>query len=288
MASVEGRVVVVTGAGGGLGRQHALLFAERGAKVVVNDLGGNRAGEGAGSEMADATVADIEAAGGEAVANYDDVATSDGGRAVVQTALDAFGKVDVVVNNAGILRDVTFHKMEDAQWDAVLKVHLYGTYYVTRAAWPHLREQSFGRVLVTTSTSGLYGNFGQANYGTAKLGMVGLVNTLAHEGRKYGITANAIAPIAATRMTDDIFPEELKQQYDPAYVSPLVVHMASEECTDTGEVVLAGGGLYTRVRYFQGTGAQFEAVPSVDDLAARWGDVMSLEGAQPGIPFGAS
>ena len=288
MAGVEGRVVIVTGSGGGLGRQHALLFAERGAKVVVNDLGGNRAGEGAGSEMADSAVAEIQAAGGEAVANYDNVATPEGGAGVVQTALDAFGRVDVVINNAGILRDVTFHKMVDEQWDAVLKVHLYGTYHVTHAAWPHLREQGYGRVVVTTSTSGLFGNFGQANYGAAKLGMVGLINTLAHEGRKYGITANAVAPIAATRMTEDIFPEELQRQYDPAFVSPLVVHLASEECTDTGEVVLAGGGLYTRVKYFQGTGAHFDAVPSVDDLAARWDAIMSLEGAQPGMPFGGS
>jgi NAD(P)-dependent dehydrogenase (short-subunit alcohol dehydrogenase family) len=154
---VEGRVVVVTGSGGGLGRQHALLFAQRGAKVVINDLGGSRDGTGAGSEMADNVVNEIKAAGGEAVANYDNVATPDGGKAIVQSAVDAFGRVDIVVNNAGILRDVTFHKMDDQQWDAVLKVHLYGTYYVTRAAWPLMREQSYGRVVVTTSTSGLYG-----------------------------------------------------------------------------------------------------------------------------------
>jgi NAD(P)-dependent dehydrogenase (short-subunit alcohol dehydrogenase family) len=282
---VEGRVVVVTGSGGGLGRQHALLFAQRGARVVVNDLGGSRDGSGAGSEMADNVVTEITEAGGEAVANYDNVATPDGGQAIVQTALEAFGQIDVVVNNAGILRDVSFAKMTDEQWDAVVKVHLYGTYHVTRAAWPHMRESAYGRVVVTTSTSGLFGNFGQANYGAAKLGMVGLINTLALEGRKYDITANAVAPIAATRMTEDIMPEEMLAVLDPAFVSPLVVHLASEECTDSGEIVVAGGGNYARVHYMQAKGAQFSEVPSVDDVAAKWSQIMDLEGAQLGRPL---
>ena len=286
MAGVEGRVVVVTGSGGGLGRQHALLFAQRGAKVVINDLGGSRDGTGAGSEMADSVVAEIKDAGGEAVANYDNVANAEGGKAIIQTALDAFGSIDIVVNNAGILRDVTFHKMEESQWDSVLKVHLYGTYFVTRAAWPHMRENNYGRVIVTTSTSGLYGNFGQSNYGAAKLGMVGLINSLALECRKYYITANAFAPIAATRMTEEIMPEEMLKALDPAYVSPLVVHLASEECTDSGEVVLAGGGNYARVHYMQAAGANFSSVPSVDDLAAQWDQVMNMDGAQLGKPFG--
>ncbi len=286
MAGVEGRVVVVTGSGGGLGRQHALLFAQRGAKVVVNDLGGSRDGTGAGSDMADSVVQEIKDAGGEAVANYDNVANAEGGRAIIQTALDTFGTIDIVVNNAGILRDVTFHKMDDQQWDAVLKVHLYGTYYVTRAAWPHLRDKGFGRVIVTTSTSGLYGNFGQSNYGAAKLGAVGLINTLALEGRKYNITANAIAPIAATRMTEDIMPEEMLAALDPAFVSPIVVHLASEECTDSGEVVLAGGGNYARVHYMQAQGANFPGVPTVDDIAAQWDQIMNMDSAQLGKPFG--
>lgn len=285
MPGVEGRVVVVTGSGGGLGRQHALLFGSRGAKVVVNDLGGARDGTGQGSEMADQVVAEITDAGGEAVANYDNVATAEGGKAIVQTALDAFGRIDIVVNNAGILRDVTFAKMEDAQFDAVVKVHLYGTYHVTHAAWPHLREQSFGRVIVTTSTSGLYGNFGQTNYGAAKLGMVGMINTLALEGAKYGITANAIAPVAATRMTEDVMPEETLASLDPAFVSPLVVHLASEECTDTGTVVLAGGGNYARVAQMQAQGAHFDAVPTPDDLAAAWDEVMDMDGAELGKPL---
>lgn len=285
MAGVEGRVVVITGAGGGLGRQHALLFARRGARVVVNDLGGDRHGGGAGGEMADAVVAEIAAAGGTAVANYDNVATAEGGAGVVRTAFDAFGSIDVVVNNAGILRDVTFHKMDDRQWDAVIKVHLYGTYHVTRAAWPHLREQSYGRVIVTSSTSGLYGNFGQANYGAAKLGVVGLVNSLALEGKKYDITANAVVPLAATRMTEDVLPPDMLATLDPAYVSPLVVHMAGEECMDTGEIVLAGGGTYSRVHYMQARGARFHEVPGVDDVAAAWEEIMDMAGAELGRPL---
>jgi NAD(P)-dependent dehydrogenase (short-subunit alcohol dehydrogenase family) len=285
MAGVEGRSVVITGAGGGLGRQHALLFAERGARVVVNDLGGARDGTGAGNTMADSVVKEITDAGGEAVANYDNVATPDGGEAVVQTALDSFGSVDVVVNNAGILRDVTFHKMEQDQWDAVLKVHLYGTYHVTRAAWPRMREQSWGRVVVTTSTSGLFGNFGQSNYGAAKLGMVGLINTLALEGKKYNITANAVAPIAATRMTEDVMPEEMLTALDPAYVSPVVVHFASEECTNSGDIVLAGGGKYARVHYMQAPGVQLDAVPSPDEIADKWDQIMDMDGAELGKPL---
>lgn len=285
MAGVEGRVVVVTGSGGGLGRQHALLFAERGAKVVVNDLGGARDGTGKGSEMADNVVREITDAGGEAAANYDNVATAEGGQGVIQSAIDAFGKIDVVVNNAGILRDVTFAKMEEPQWDAVLKVHLYGTYHVTRAAWPHMREQNFGRIIVTTSTSGLFGNFGQSNYGAAKLGMVGMMNTLALEGRKYNISVNAITPIAATRMTEDIFPEEALQQFDPAFVSPAVVQLAAEESTDTGVIILAGGGQYARVHYFQSAGINVDKVPTVDDLAARWDEVTDLERAKPAGPL---
>jgi NAD(P)-dependent dehydrogenase (short-subunit alcohol dehydrogenase family) len=284
MAGVEGRVVVITGAGGGLGRQHALLFAERGAKVVVNDLGGSRDGTGGGSDMADSVVSEINDAGGEAVANYDNVATPDGGRGVVQTALDAFGTIDIVMNNAGILRDVTYHKMDEAQWDAVIKVHLYGTHYVTHAAWPHLREKSYGRVIVTSSTSGIYGNFGQTNYGAAKNAVVGLINTLALEGAKYNITANAIAPIATTRMTEDIFPEDAAAAFDPAFVSPLVVHLASEECTDTRSIFLAAGGNYARIALFQAKGANFEQVPSVDELAAAWDQVCDMADAEEGGP----
>jgi NAD(P)-dependent dehydrogenase (short-subunit alcohol dehydrogenase family) len=285
MPGVEGRVVVVTGAGGGLGRQHALLFAARGAKVVVNDLGGAKDGTGAGTQMADEVVKEITTAGGDAVANYDSVASPKGGQAIVQTALDAFGRVDVVVNNAGILRDVTFANMSDEQWSTVLDVHLHGTFRVTRAAWPHFKQQQSGRVIVTTSTSGLYGNFGQANYGAAKLGVVGLINTLALEGRKHSITVNAVAPASATRMTEGVYPPAFLAQLDPAYVSPVVVYLASDECNETGEIILAGGGHYARVHYCQAKGARFDRVPTVEELAAEWPHIMDMTDAELGRPF---
>jgi NAD(P)-dependent dehydrogenase (short-subunit alcohol dehydrogenase family) len=282
MAGVKGRVVVITGAGGGLGRQHALLFAREGARVVVNDLGGDRDGSGFGSDMADDVVAEITDAGGDAVANYDDVSTADGGERIVKSALEAYGQVDAVINNAGILRDKSFHKMTADQWDAVLRVHLYGAFNVTRAAWPLMREQQFGRVVVTTSTSGLFGNFGQANYGAAKMGMVGLINTLAVEGARYNVTANAVAPLADTRMTEDVIPDEARAGLDPAYVSPVVVHLASEECVDTGAIVLASGGHYARIAYMQAKGVQFDHVPSVEEIVLSWDEISDLTDSAPG------
>ncbi len=273
----DGRVAIVTGAGGGLGRSHALLLASRGAKVVVNDLGGSRDGTGAGSEMADQVVQEIKDAGGEAVANYDGVHTVEGGQAIVQSAIDAFGKVDIVINNAGILRDVTFHKMAPEQLDLVLKVHLYGSFYVTMAAWPHFREQSYGRVVNTTSGSGLYGNFGQSNYSAAKLGIVGLTRTLAIEGAKYNIGANVIAPVAASRMTEDIMPPQLLEVLEPENVSPLVAYLCSEACTDTGRIFSVGGGYMARVAIVEGEGVGFKETPSVDDVAGRWDDIMKVD-----------
>jgi NAD(P)-dependent dehydrogenase (short-subunit alcohol dehydrogenase family) len=275
MAQVEldGRVAVVTGAGGGLGRSHALALAARGAKVVINDLGGSRDGSGAGSEMADAVVAEIVAAGGEAVANYDSVATPEGGSSIVKSALDAFGRIDIVINNAGILRDVSFAKLEPDALDLVLKVHLYGAFNVTRAAWDHMKEQKYGRVVSTASGSGLYGNFGQTNYAAAKLGIVGLTRSLAIEGAKYGITANAIAPVANSRMTEDIMPPQLLERLQPEHVSPLVVFLASESCTDTGHVYSVGGGYLARVATVEGAGTTFDGVPSPDDIADRWEDI---------------
>ena len=269
----DGRVAIVTGAGGGLGRQHALLLASRGAKVVVNDLGGRRDGSGGGSQMADQVVQEIVDAGGQAVADYDGVHTWEGGQRIVQTAIDAFGRVDIVVNNAGILRDVSFAKLEEEQLDLVLKVHLYGAFHVTRAAWPHLREQGYGRVINTTSGSGLYGNFGQSNYSAAKLGQVGLTRTLAHEGAKYGINANVIAPIAKSRMTEDVMPEQLLERLEPEYVSPLVGYLASETCQDTGRIYSVGGGYIARVAILEGEGVTFDGVPDIDGIADRWDDL---------------
>jgi NAD(P)-dependent dehydrogenase (short-subunit alcohol dehydrogenase family) len=278
---VQDRVIIVTGAGGGLGREYALTLAREGASVVVNDLGGARDGTGAGSAMADEVVKEIKDAGGRAVANYHSVAESDGAENIIKTAIDEFGKVDGVVSNAGILRDGTFHKMEFANWDAVLKVHLYGGYNVIRAAWPHFREQSYGRVVVATSTSGLFGNFGQANYGAAKLGLVGLINTLAREGAKYNIKANAVAPIAATRMTQDIMAPDLRDELIPEFVAPVVAYLCTEEVSDSASVLLVRGGSVRQVVQFQTDGATFEAPPAVADVAAHWADITDLSTATP-------
>ncbi|OBJ67463.1 SDR family oxidoreductase [Mycobacterium sp. 1274756.6] len=280
MPGVQDRVIVVTGAGGGLGRDYALTLAREGASVVVNDLGGARDGTGAGHNMADEVVAEIKAAGGRAVANYDSVADADGAANIIKTAVDEFGKVDGVVSNAGILRDGTFHKMTFENWDAVLKVHLYGGYNVIRAAWPHFREQGFGRVVVATSTSGLFGNFGQANYGAAKLGLVGMINTLAQEGAKYNIKTNAIAPIAATRMTQDILPPEVFEKLTPEFVAPVVAYLCTEEVPDTAAVFIVGGGKVQRVALFQNEGTTFTEPPSVDDVAAAWETITDLSEPQ--------
>lgn len=280
MPGVQDRVVVVTGAGGGLGREYALTLAREGASVVVNDLGGARDGTGAGSAMADEVVKEIKDAGGRAVANYDSVAEPEGAANIIKTAVDEFGKVDGVVSNAGILRDGTFHKMEFGSWDSVIKVHLYGGYNVIRAAWPHFRENGFGRVVVATSTSGLFGNFGQANYGAAKMGLVGMINTLAQEGAKYNIKANAVAPIAATRMTQDILPPEVFEKLTPEYVAPVVAYLCTEEVPDTASVFIVGGGKVQRVALFQNSGVTFTEVPSVDDVAGKWGEIADLSAAE--------
>ena len=274
----EDKVVVVTGAGGGLGRAHALLFARHGAKVVVNDLGGSAQGEGANASAADRVVEEIRQAGGTAVANQASV--TDGGK-IVQQALDSFGRVDVVVNNAGILRDKTFHKMEDADWDLVYRVHVEGAYKVTRAAWPHMREQGYGRVIFTASTSGIYGNFGQSNYGMAKLGLYGLTRTLALEGRKNNILVNAIAPTGGTRMTEGLIPPQVFEQLKPELVSPLVVFLASEQCQETSGLFEVGGGWMGKVRWERSLGAGFDPKAGFDaeDVAANWQQICDFENA---------
>lgn len=276
MSGVEGRVVIVTGAGGGLGREYALLLAEYGAKVVVNDLGGARDGQGSGSQMADAVVAEIKAAGGDAVANYDSVATAEGTEGIVRSALDSFGAVHGLVNNAGILRDTSFAKMTFEEWDIVQKVHYYGSFLATKAVWPHFREQGFGRIVMASSTSGLFGNFGQANYGAAKSGLVGLMHTLAIEGAKAGIHVNAIAPMAATRMTADIAPQEVLEKLSPAHVAPVVVHLLGEENDTTDSTFVVGGGQVYRLALFQNQGAMFAEPPSVEQVADQWATITDL------------
>ena len=274
----DDKVVIVTGAGGGLGRAHALLFARHGARVVVNDLGGSAQGEGASRSAADQVVEEIRQAGGSAVASHDSVTD---GEKIVRQALDSFGRLDVVVNNAGILRDKSFHKMDDAEWDSVYRVHVEGAYKVTRAAWPYMREQGYGRVIFTSSTSGIYGNFGQSNYGMAKLGLYGLTRTLALEGRKSNIQVNAIAPTGATRMTEGLIPLQIFEQLKPELVSPLVVYLASEGCQETAGLFEVGGGWMGKVRWERSLGAGFDPVAGfeAEDVAARWADICNFDNA---------
>jgi NAD(P)-dependent dehydrogenase (short-subunit alcohol dehydrogenase family) len=242
----DGKVAIITGAGGGLGRSHGLELAKRGALIVVNDLGSSIDGTGSGTTAAQAVVDEIKAAGGEAVANYDSVATPEGGEAIVQAAVDAFGRVDIVINNAGILRDKAFHNMTPDLLDPVLDVHLKGAFNVTRPAWGRMREQGYGRVVNTSSGAGVFGNFGQTNYGAAKMGLVGLTRGLAVEGAKYNIKANAIAPVAKTRMTEDLL-GPVADKLLPEFVTPVVVYLAHEDCPVSGEVYTVGGGHVARV-----------------------------------------
>jgi NAD(P)-dependent dehydrogenase (short-subunit alcohol dehydrogenase family) len=242
----DGRVAVITGAGGGLGKTYALEMARRGAKVVVNDLGGKADGTGAGHNMADQVVEEIKKAGGEAVANYDSVSTPEGGEGIIQSALSAFGKVDVVVNNAGILRDKTFVKLTPEELGIVIDVHLKGAFYVSQPAFRAMKDKGYGRFIFTSSAAGVLGNFGQTNYGAAKMGLVGLMNVLAVEGAKYNIKCNAIAPTARTRMTEELL-GPLAPLLDPETVTPLVVYLGSEACELTHEIFSVGGGRFARM-----------------------------------------
>ena len=242
----DGKVAIITGAGGGLGRSHALDLARRGALIVVNDLGGAADGTGSSESAAQKVVDEIKAAGGEAVANYDSVATPEGGQAIVQSAVDTFGRVDIIINNAGILRDTSFKNMTPDQLNPVLDVHLRGAFYVTQPAWQLMRDQGYGRIVNTSSGAGIFGNFGQTNYGAAKMGLVGLTRVLAIEGAKNNIKANAIAPVARTRMTEDIL-GPAAEKLAPELVTPVVTYLAHEDCPVSGEVYSVGGGRVARV-----------------------------------------
>ncbi|MBU6226660.1 MAG: SDR family oxidoreductase [Acidobacteria bacterium] len=269
----DGKVAIITGAGGGLGRQHALLLAKRGALVVVNDLGGNIDGTGGDASAAQKVVDEIKAAGGEAVADHNSVATPEGGAAIVKTAVDTFGRVDIVINNAGILRDKSFHNMSPDLMNPVFDVHLKGAFHVTQPAWVLMREQGYGRIISTSSAAGIFGNFGQTNYGAAKLGLVGFTRVLAVEGAKYNIKANAIAPLALTRMTEDLM-GALADKLDPAQVSPIVAWLAHEDCPVTGQVYSVGGGRVANV-FFGETQGYTKPGHSLEDVRDNWEAIMS-------------
>jgi NAD(P)-dependent dehydrogenase (short-subunit alcohol dehydrogenase family) len=275
----DGRVAVITGAGGGLGRTYALELARRGAQVVVNDLGGSADGTGRGSVMADAVVKEITEAGGQAVANYDSVADPKGGEAIIQTALDSFGKVDIVINNAGILRDKTFAKLTPEELEIVLDVHLKGAFFVTQPAFRVMKDNGYGRVVFTASNAGILGNFGQTNYGAAKMGLVGLCHVLALEGAKYDIKCNVLAPIARTRLTEQLL-GPAAETLDPECVTPVVTYLVSENCQVTHEIFSAGGGRFARMfvgltpGWVKGAGAK----ASAEEIEAHLEQIRSTEG----------
>ncbi|MGE0322351.1 MAG: SDR family NAD(P)-dependent oxidoreductase [Polyangiaceae bacterium] len=276
----KGKVAIVTGAGNGLGKSHALSLAKLGAKVVVNDLGGSVDGSGGSSDAANAVVEQIRAEGGEAVANGASVSDRVGAESIVKAAVDAFGTVDIVINNAGILRDRTFAKVTLDDFELVVNVHLLGGVYVTKAAWPILLEKQYGRVVLTTSSSGLYGNFGQSNYGAAKLGLVGLMNTLKLEGERKNVRVNCIAPIAATRMTENLgIPEEIFNRLKPELVTPAVLFLCSEGAPN-GVTIEAGAGHYAKVEVIESAGANLGDSVSVDDVAGAWDKISDMTGAK--------
>ncbi len=274
----DGKVAIVTGAGNGLGRSHALLLAARGAQVVVNDLGGSMVGSGQNNKAADLVVAEIQSAGGTAVANYDSVVD---GEKIVETAMDSFGSIDIVVNNAGILRDSSFAKMTEADWDLIYQVHVKGAYKVTAAAWPHMREQRFGRILMTASAAGIYGNFGQANYSMAKLGLTGFANTLALEGKGRNILSNTIAPLAGSRLTETVLPEEIVAALKPEYVSPLVAWLCHEDCLENGSLFEVGGGFVGKLRWQRSAGRTYRLGREmrVEDMQRDWPQITDFESA---------
>ena len=277
----DGKVAIVTGAGGGLGRQHALELARRGAKVVVNDLGGSVDGSGGSSEAAMKVVEEIKALGGEAIANGSSVTDDAGVARMAKDAMDHWGRIDILIANAGVLRDKSFSKMEMADFDFVLDVHLLGTVKCAKAVWEIMREQNYGRIVVTTSSSGLYGNFGQTNYGAAKLGIVGFMNTLKLEGQKNNIHVNAIAPVAATRMTENLMPPEILKRLAPEYVTPGVVYLCSEEAP-TGAILTAGAGAFALARIYETEGVYLgEGGLSVEEVRDNWTKIADETGQKP-------
>lgn len=277
--SFNGKVAVITGAGGGLGRAYALLLAGRGAKVVINDLGGTFDGEGADSTPAQKVVDEIKAAGGEAVANYESVSEWEGAQKIIQAAIENYGQIDILINNAGILRDKSLLKMEIADYLKVVEVHLNGTYFCTKAAFGHMRERNYGRIVSTASAAGVYGNFGQTNYGAAKMGIVGLMNCVCQEGTRYGILANTIVPTAGTRLTATVMPPDVVNRVKPEFVAPMVVYMCSEQFSDSGKIFTAGGGYFSRAAVVEGPGVFLDTSTEItpDMVAGKIEQISSLE-----------
>jgi NAD(P)-dependent dehydrogenase (short-subunit alcohol dehydrogenase family) len=281
---LDDRVVIITGAGGGLGRTYALNMAKLGAKLVINDPGGAVDGQGGDSSAADKVVKEIKEMGGQAVANYDSVASMEGGTAIVKTAMDTWGRVDALVNNAGILRDKTFIKMPIEDFELVFQVHFMGTVYCTKAAWPIMLEQGYGRIVNTTSVAGLAGGFGQANYGSAKAAMTGFMHVLKLEGQKKGVLANCISPVAAdTRMSGSVADPKTADLVTADHVAPAVAWLASENCNVCGEIIGAGGGYFTAVRYYRSEGVMIEGdtPPTVDQFAEQTEKLFNFDNAQP-------
>ncbi len=278
--SFADQVAIVTGAGGGLGRCHALELARRGAKVVVNDLGGAMDGSGGSSAAAEAVVAEIKAMGGEALANGGSVSDRAGAQSMVDDAVNAWGRVDVLINNAGILRDKSFSKMTLDDFDMVVNVHLLGAAYCSHAVWPVMREQNYGRILMTTSPTGLYGNFGQTNYGAAKLGQVGLMNSLKIEGAKNNIHTNTIAPVAATRMTENLMPDEVLQKLGPELVTPAALFLVSTDAPN-GVILQAQGGTFSLAGIFENDGVNIGVDATVEDIAANYETIVDMSALKP-------
>ncbi len=271
----DGRVAIVTGAGGGLGRAHALLLGSRGARVVVNDLGGSMTGAGNDSTPAQKVVAEIKALGGEAIANADSV---EDGAKIVQAAMDTWGKIDIVVNNAGILRDTSFQKLSEEDWDLIYRVHVLGSFRVTKAAWNHMRDAKYGRIVMTASAAGIYGNFGQTNYAMAKMGLIGFAQTLALEGKKNNVLSNTIAPIAGSRLTETVLPKELLDALKPEVVAPLVAYLAHESCTENGGTFEVGGGFMAKLRWERSVGKSFpngKAI-SIENVQKAFSEITSF------------
>ena len=277
----DDKVVIVTGAGGGLGKSHALEFARRGAKVVVNDLGGSVDGSGGASDAANAVVEEIKAEGGEAIANGASVADQSGVQNMIDEVMSKWGRIDVLVNNAGILRDKSFHKISLEEFNAVMDVHFQGSVYTSHAVYPIMREQNFGRIIFTTSSGGLSGNFGQANYGAAKMAMIGLMNCLKIEGQKYNVHSSAVAPVALSRMTENLFPEGIGERFLPEYVTPAVIYLAGDDAPN-GAIIGAGAGVFTQFRIFETMGLALGTGDDMtpENIAAGWSSVADMDDAR--------